>query len=291
MKKKSVYLTIVVFLVAFLCAGIFSCSKKKRLTLSSLVITVSPSSATVLTGATQDFTVTATRDGDPVSVDFTWSVSPSSLGTITDEGKFTAGSSAGTGNVIASAEGESGSAAVEVKEEILIDEFPFYIHKDKDDDNNHYILSKWWDDAADGYFNVTWDCPNTPSGIGNSLKIDYTAGGKGWGEIGWVEPWDNDGTNYPNGGYNLTGAKKLTFWAKCDSAGHEISVQVANFEDATYPDTTPPVKMENINLPTIWTKYEIDLTGKDLSKIQFGFLVTAFTPPYTFYLDEIKFEE
>ena len=292
MKKIRLYLLTFVLLLSFVSLGIFSCSKKKKLTLSSLVITVLPNPATVKEGENETFTATALRNGSPESVDFTWSVSPSTMGTITALGVFT-GSEAGSGTVVASAEGESGSADVTVTPGgVIIPTLPCYIHKDKDDPANHYAPSIWWDDAT-AFFTTTWDCPDVPPVVGgnDSLKIEYLAGGAGWGELGWIEPHDNDGNNYSNGGYDLTGATKLTFWAKCDTAGHQISVIVADFETAAYPDSTAPVKLENINLQTIWTQYEIDLTGKDLSKIQFGLLLCAWTPPYTFYIDEIKFEQ
>ncbi len=93
------------------------------------------------------------------------------------------------------------------------------------------------------------------------------------------------------GGYNLTGATKLTFWAKCDTTGHQLSVQVGIiFAGAPHPDSSVS-KLEDINLQTTWTQYTINLTGKNLSEIQFGFLIWAWEPPYTFYIDEIKFEQ
>ena len=289
---------VIILMISFVISGIYGCTKKHRLVLSPLVITISPSSWILNVNKTKQFSASATRDGKPVSMDFTWSVEPASLGSINSTtGLFTAGSSEGQGKVIASAEGESASVDIEVVEQFT---FPFYIHKDKDHPDNHYSLSVWWDDFGwveelqGNCVEVTWDCPDTPDGSANSLKFEYSTGGVGWGGIGWVEPHDNDGKNYPNGGYDLTGATKLTFWAKCDKEdpedNHEISVQVGIiFTDGTHPDSSIS-KLENIKLQTTWTLYEVDLTGKDLSEIQFGFLIWAWTPPYTFYIDEIKFE-
>ena len=114
MKKSRLYLLVIVLLVSFVSLGIFSCSKKKKLTLSSLIISVTPNPASVTVGNPENFIATALRDGAPVSVDFTWSVNPITLGTITAEGIFTAGSSDEKGTVVASAEGDSGSAEVTV---------------------------------------------------------------------------------------------------------------------------------------------------------------------------------
>ncbi len=298
MRKIKTSLT-VILLLSFVFTGIIGCSKKHRLVLSPLVITLSPNSVTVTFNKTKQFTASATRDNKPVSVPFTWSVEPGTLGTIiSSTGLFTAASSPGQGTVTVSAEGESASADVKVVEQFP---FPFYIHKDKDSPENHFSPTIWWDDFGwveelhGNCVEVTWDCPDTPSGTGDCLKFEYSAGGDGYGGVGWVEPWDNNGKNYPNGGYDLTGASKLTFWAKCDTIGHQLSAQVGLFDavkDKTilYPDSTI-VKHPDITLQTTWTQYTIDLTGKDLSKIQFGLLLYAWTPPYTFYIDEIKFEQ
>src|SRR5206468_2766467 len=76
-------------------------------------IAVSPSSATLATGATQQFSATAKdQNGNAMSgVTFTWS---STGGTIDQTGKYTAGSTAGTFSAKATSGSVSGSATVNV---------------------------------------------------------------------------------------------------------------------------------------------------------------------------------
>jgi List-Bact-rpt repeat protein/PASTA domain-containing protein len=82
-------------------------------------IAVSPSSATVVSGATQVFIANGSDPyGNAVAVSSaTWSVSPSSLGTVSpatgSSTTFTASASAGSGAVIASLGGVQGSAAAQ----------------------------------------------------------------------------------------------------------------------------------------------------------------------------------
>lgn len=77
---------------------------------ASATVTLSPTTATVAQGATEQFSAT-TSDGSTPS----WSVSPSTVGTIDAAGLFTAGTAAGTGTVVATlANGASASASVTV---------------------------------------------------------------------------------------------------------------------------------------------------------------------------------
>lgn len=77
-------------------------------------IVIEPTSAGLIVDETQQFTATAYDAFDnPLSVSFTWSVT-GSVGTVTSSGLFTAGRQAGSGSVIASADGASGSADVTV---------------------------------------------------------------------------------------------------------------------------------------------------------------------------------
>ncbi len=77
-------------------------------------IVIEPTLAGLIVDETQQFTATAYDAFDnPLSVSFTWSVA-GSVGTVTSSGLFTAGRQAGSGSVIASADGVSGSADVTV---------------------------------------------------------------------------------------------------------------------------------------------------------------------------------
>lgn len=126
-----------------------------------------------------------------------------------------------------------------------------------------------------------------------ALKIRYSAkGAAGWAGIFWMTPANNWG-KIKGAGYNLTDAKKLTFWMKGEKGGERIASIKFGGIVGPYPDTDSG-SLESIKLKPEWTRYEIDLEGRDLRHIVGGFVfaVTRSDNPRgaTFYLDEIAFE-
>src|SRR3954447_21398538 len=78
-------------------------------------LAVSPTNVSVAAGASQQFSASgADALGNPVSPSVTWSVGPGTPGTISPSGLFTAGSTTGSGTVVATADGVSASATLTV---------------------------------------------------------------------------------------------------------------------------------------------------------------------------------
>jgi hypothetical protein len=78
-------------------------------------LAISPASVTLAPGGTQQFTATgADAYGNAVAPATVWSIDPGTPGTVSPTGLFAAGSSAGTGNVVASAGGITARASVVV---------------------------------------------------------------------------------------------------------------------------------------------------------------------------------
>ncbi len=131
-------------------------------------------------------------------------------------------------------------------------------------------------------------CAEKPHAGQTCLKIQYTAQDN-WGGVAFQSP-ANDWGDEP-GGYDLSGAKKLSFWARGESGGEKIDIKVGTIgRDKKYYDTA--VVSMPVTLTKEWTKYEIDLSGKDLSRIKTGLVwsVGGQGKPVTFYLDDVKFE-
>jgi hypothetical protein len=88
---------------------------------------------------------------------------------------------------------------------------PFYVYEDFPSSNNHYAPSGWMGDVANLDFDSSYT-QDTQKGR-TCLKIKYVPEGiKQWAGVYWQHPVNNWGDK--NGGYNITGAKKLTFWQK-----------------------------------------------------------------------------
>lgn len=102
-------------------------------------------------------------------------------------------------------------------------------------------------------------------------------------------------------GPNLTGATKLVFYARGELGGEQIEFFTGGVGCAPYaqphPDSSSrfPVGGTLTTLTNSWARYEIDLTGMDLSDIKggFGWFAEAIhnpRPTTTFYVDDVYFE-
>jgi hypothetical protein len=149
-----------------------------------------------------------------------------------------------------------------------------------------YIPSGWTGHTdAIGYTPDWRDDPHTGK---TCLKLEYRKP-DGWGGIVWQSP-ANDWGDKP-GGYNLTGATKLTFWARGEEGGEKVGFSFGGIRrDKPFHDTAAG-KME-VELTKDWKQYSIDLTGKDLTCIKSGFAwtVSGHGKPVLFYLDDIRYE-
>jgi hypothetical protein len=85
--------------------------------------------------------------------------------------------------------------------------------------------------------------------------------GESWVAMGWMEPADNWG-DLP-GGYDLTGARRLSFAARGKAGGEIVNVGIGLIDTGDYPDTLR--ERMRIELGTEWQRFEMPLEGLDLS--------------------------
>jgi hypothetical protein len=170
-------------------------------------------------------------------------------------------------------------------------EFAVYI--DRFNVKNHYVPSGYMGDYGD--IAVDDGCKINPENGKTCIKITYTAKGSqgaGWMGIYWQNPANNWGSQM--GGFDLTGYKKLEFWAKGDKGGEVISEFKMGGITGTYPDSDS-TSIGPITLTPEWKKYEIDLKGLDLSYISGGLELSASSKDnpqgFVIYLDDIKYVE
>lgn len=112
----------------------------------------------------------------------------------------------------------------------------------------------------------------------------------GWAGVVWQHPANDWGDK--EGGYNLTEAKKITFWAKGEFGGEIVDFGLGILgSDKKYHDTAK-AELKGIKLKANWKKYTMKLKGKDLSCIKTPFYWTlgGARDNVTFYLDDIRFE-
>ncbi|PXF59348.1 MAG: hypothetical protein C4B58_03270 [Deltaproteobacteria bacterium] len=105
----------------------------------------------------------------------------------------------------------------------------------------------------------------------------------------------------PDAGLDLTGATKLTFWAKGETGTERVeffALGVGRNPDTgipmkPYPDSSPKIGTSLTTLSTNWTEYTLDLSGLDLSYVLGGFgwaAPTRTSSPIVFYLDDIYYD-
>jgi hypothetical protein len=94
---------------------------------------------------------------------------------------------------------------------------PLVIYRNYDAANNGYptYIPSGYMGNVQG-IKMTPNCANHPHSGSTCLMVQYLSS-KDWGGVVWQSPANNWG-NQP-GGWNLTGAKHLTFWARGDKGG------------------------------------------------------------------------
>ena len=171
-------------------------------------------------------------------------------------------------------------------------DMPFYIYSDASSPKNHFIASGYMGDYSDTkYDGKSQEDPY----LGDTcIKIVYNnkaTQGSRWVGVYWQHPANNWGTI--DGGYDLSKATKVTFWARGANGGERIEEFKIGGIMGEYSDSDT-AGIGPVILNKEWTQYTIDLKGKDLSYIIGGFCwatnLDANPEGATFYLDEIKYD-
>jgi hypothetical protein len=161
---------------------------------------------------------------------------------------------------------------------------PFAVYQDGK--NQVYIPSAYMGDFK--FLKVDMENKDRVHSGMSSIKITYDQTG-GWFGIGLVDPPDDWGDK--PGGFNVTGAKKFTFWAKASSDNVSGTFGYGLIDKGKpYYDTDK--KSVKLTLTTEWKKYEIDLGKADLRCIRSGFVLYSggIGEAFSIWLDDIMFE-
>jgi hypothetical protein len=169
---------------------------------------------------------------------------------------------------------------------------PFYVYSDRGSISNHFIPSGWMPatGSQDIKYNQSYD--GNPYLGDTCIKLSYNDNsGTRWAGIYWQHPANNWGMQ--DAGYDLSAAKKLTFWARGDKGGERIEEFKVGGIMGQYSDSDS-ASIGPVILNKEWTQYTIDLCGRDMSYIIGGFCwatnIDVNPDGIIFYLDEIKYE-
>ena len=149
-----------------------------------------------------------------------------------------------------------------------------------------YIPSGWMGDTK--AIDMDPLCTENPHRGKTCLKVTFSQPG-GWGGVVWQHP-ANDWGDKP-GGYDLSGAERLTFWARGREGGEKVKFGFGLIGiDKKYHDSA---KAEvEVTLAKDWKQYTVDLSAHDLGCIKSGFrwAVGGQGRPVTFYLADVQYE-
>lgn len=170
----------------------------------------------------------------------------------------------------------------------------FYVYSDKDSqDSSFFIPSGWMGDYADIKLDDGWT--ENPYEGSTCIRVTYSSrasSGNRWAGMYWQNPANNWGSK-ENAGVDLTGVRKLTFWAKGDRGGEKIEEFKMGGISGSYPDSDT-AGIGPVMLTPEWKQYSINLEGKNLSHIIGGFAwstnLDGNPQGCVFYLDEIRYE-
>jgi hypothetical protein len=113
------------------------------------------------------------------------------------------------------------------------------------------------------------------------------------------EPQLNWGDS-PNAGFNLTGATKLTFFARGEKGDEMVEFFVGGIgwlNNKPYKESLPKASTGFVTLSREWKQYSIGLTGENLSYVLSGFGWVTNAPlnlghqEITFYIDDIRLDK
>lgn len=112
-----------------------------------------------------------------------------------------------------------------------------------------------------------------------------------WVTVAWQHPGNNWGE--VAGGFDLSNAKRLTFWAKGESGSERVEFMVG-MEQAPSAVSRDSLRTTTgiVRLKKEWKKYDIPLEDLDRTRLITGFLfrVEGQGKPVVFCLDDIQFE-
>lgn len=166
-------------------------------------------------------------------------------------------------------------------------ELPLVIYSEGESPKAPYTAAGWMGNAK--AVKMTLDSRESPHSGESCLKVEYREK-DGWAGVVWQSPAGDWGDKA--GGWNWSGAKQLSFWARGAEGGEEVSFELGLFgKDKKVPDSGKS-KLEKLRLSKEWKQYTLSLEGQDLTRIKSGFAWVLAAPgkPVVFYLDDVKVE-
>ena len=187
-----------------------------------------------------------------------------------------------------------------------------YVYRDFGDTENHYTqkaLMVGMDDLLVHDMNENWQ--EAPYSGNSCIRCEQITREGDWGGWLFLNGYLPEGSNVPElndgtvdgQGLDLSGAQRLTFYARGDKGGEQVEFFTCGFgynsewnvPVVEFPDSSTKRSTGIVTLTREWTQFSIDLNSADLSSIVcgFGYVLKGNAlgnGEKVFYLDEIRFE-
>ena len=164
-------------------------------------------------------------------------------------------------------------------------DLPFVLY-DEPNGNSEFIPSGWMGSTES--MSLDPRCNDDAKFGSHCLKFEYSKADN-WGGVVWQHP-DGDWGEKP-GGFDLTGAKRLSFWARGGEGGEQVKFGFGILgREKKYFDTAKDEM--TVKLVPEWKQYTFELGDADLKRIKSGFYlsVAGQGKPLNVFLDNIMFE-
>jgi len=174
--------------------------------------------------------------------------------------------------------------------------FTFY-EEASDSINYYWFPSGWMGSLSSITCTENW-IENPHSGL-TCIRITYNTDNYTlWAGIYWLNnnSWNGPGINvYETFRIPYTRQLKITFWCRGETGGETVQFKIGGVSGAE-DSIILPVESSWIKLTKTWSKYEIDLSGQDLSNLVGGFcwvVNNVHNPSFNniiLYIDDINYE-
>jgi len=163
-----------------------------------------------------------------------------------------------------------------------------------------FVFAGWMGDGesfGERAITLNDSCTENPHSSPACVKVTYHVlpGSIGWAGVYAQYNVKGQGNWGDLPGKNLKGHTKLVFYAKGEKGGEVVEFKAGGIDapGKQYKDSFE-YSMGTIKLEREWTRYEMDLSGEDLSLVIGGFcwVATVRSNPngLTFYIDSISYE-
>ncbi|MDD5067263.1 MAG: hypothetical protein PHF84_09470 [bacterium] len=152
--------------------------------------------------------------------------------------------------------------------------FPFYVLSNETP-RSYYIMSGYMGDVRSVKVLKKTESKINKNSIKIIYKPDTRPDSKGWAGLYWQYPANNWGNN-KRGGFSLTGAKNLFFYAHGLKGDEVLEFKVGGIQ-GPYGDSDQ-ISTGLVSLSRKWTLYKIDLKNLNLKNIIGGFGIIVIAP-------------